>query len=203
MMGGVDMTGRTKRKLLSLAAGWILLGLLLPSAAGAVSLSPSDETVLARTLAEECPEVPYAARVGMAAAVLGRMGSPEHPDSLRDVLAELEREGAFGSPEAERSRASVPGPSSLFGVRRILSRLGDFIRGRREKGPRLYELSLHAVRAAEAGADPMDGALSFRVVRPSRTPDFLFNDAGEDAESRRIGDELREYPLIVGGVGFR
>ena len=49
----------------------------------------------------------------------------------------------------------------------------------------------------------MDGALSFRVIRLPRVRDFLFNDAGEDADSRRIAEERREYPMAVGGVGFR
>ena len=69
-------------------------------------LTPAEEQLLAEVLAEKCPEALYAARVGMAAAVLGRMESPAHPDSLGEVLAELEVEGAFGA-----VRPSPPGSS--------------------------------------------------------------------------------------------
>ena len=164
-------------------------------------LTPAEERLLAEVLAEKCPEALYAARVGMAAAVLGRMESPAHPDSLRAVLAELEGEGSFGAVPSSLSGAS--GSPTGSGLRRFLRDLAVLIRGGTDGGARALELSLHAVRAAENGADPMNGALSFRVIRLPRVRDFLFNDAGEDADSRRIAEELREYPMAVGGVGFR
>ena len=192
-----------KRFFGAVLAGIAALSLLFPVRACAAQkpLSASDEKLLARTLAEKCPEALYAARVGMAAAVLGRMESPAHPDSLRAVLAELEGEGSFGAVPSSLSGASgSPTGSSL---RRFLRNLAGLIRGGTDGGARALELSLHAVRAAENGADPMNGALSFRVIRLPRVRDFLFNDAGEDADSRRIAEELREYPIAAGGVGFR
>lgn len=161
-------------------------------------LTPAEEQLLAEVLAEKCPEALYAARVGMAAAVLGRMESPAHPDSLAGVLAELDEEGSFGA-----APSSLSGSPTGNGLRRLLRGLNGMIQGRMDGGARALELSLHAVRAAENGADPMNGALSFRVIRHSRVRDFLFNDDGEDADSRRIAEELREYPIAAGGVGFR
>ena len=190
----------------SLLAAALAFALILPSAAAEPehsrdrALSSFDERRLARVLAEECPDVPYAARVGMAAAVLGRMDDPGYPDSLTEVLAGLYEEGSFG---ADRTTSSHAGRSLGDGVRRLLKRLSGAVTGRGDEKRRLLELSLHAVRAAEAGADPMDGALSFRVVRSSRPPDFLFNDSGEDAAESGIREALRGYPVIVGGVGFR
>lgn len=193
-------------RLRSLLAAALAFALILPSAAAEPehsrvrALSSFDERRLARVLAEECPDVPYAARVGMAAAVLGRMDDPGYPDSLTEVLAGFWREGSFG---AERTTSSHAGRSLRDGVRRLLKRLSGAVTGRGDEKRRLLELSLHAVRAAEAGADPMDGALSFRVVRSSRPPDFLFNDSGEDTAESGIREALRGYPVIVGGVGFR
>lgn len=167
----------------------------------AFRLSPSDERKLAGTLAEECPDALYAARVGMAAAVLGRMRAPGYPDDLAGVLAGLRAEGAFGQPqEPQQSR---PGPlcALLPGLRRFVSRVA----GLPDPGDsgRLHELSLHAVRAAEAGADPAGGALDFRVVRAEHARDLLFNDSAEDARRQAVEAELRGYPLAIGEVGFR
>lgn len=192
----------------SFAAALLLSALVLfPGSVRAIgeerrtALSPAEERILAEVLAEKCPEALYAARVGMAAAVLGRMESPAHPDGLREVLAELEGEGSFGT--VPSSPPEAPGLSTGNGLRRLLRGLNGLIRGGRDGGARCFELSLHAVRAAEDGADPMNGALSFRAVRLSRVRDFLFNDAGEDADRRRIAEELRDYPVIAGNVGFR
>ena len=197
------MIPRFPRSLLAAALAFLLV---LPSSAAEAedrrtrALSSSDERRLARILAEECPDVPYAARVGMAAAVLGRMDAPGYPDTLTEVLTGLYREGSFG---ADRGTSSGGGRSFGDGVRRLLERLSGAVTGRGSERERLFELSLHAVRSAEAGADPVGGALSFRMIRSSRPPDFLFDDTGEDKAESRIRDALREYPVTVGGVGFR
>ena len=89
------------------AAALFVLCVLLSAAAGAsdeataeaqkyearpsaTALSPADEILLSETLAERCPDAPYAARVAMAAAVLRRCGAG---GSLPAVLNQLEAEG--------------------------------------------------------------------------------------------------------------
>ena len=168
-------------------------------------LTPDEEQLLALTLAESAPEASFAARVGMAAAVLGRMGSPGYPDALPEVLAGLRAEGAFGADRTDPHGETLSaGP--LRSVGDLLSDGFARIAGTgagEDADRRLTELSLHAVRLAEAGADPAGGALGFRIVRIPRARDFLFNDAGEDARLSEIRGALRDYPVILGDVGFR
>ena len=138
----------------------------------------------------------------MAAAVLGRMDSAAYPDSLPDVLDGLEAEGAFGERE-DSSRAGSP-------MRRVLGRLFAASAAIRASGAsggssesRLRAISADAVRAALSGADPVSGALEFRVIPPPRTGDFLFDDSREDAYRARLAEELAGYRAVIGGVGFR
>ena len=167
------------------------------------TLTPAEETLLSLTLAESAPEATYAARVGMAAAVLGRMRSPAYPDALPDVLDGLRAEGAFGKNDAAPSfYAGIPAALTRALGDRIAD-LGRIVGTGVPSDERLAELSLHAVRAAEAGADPAGGALSFRIVRIPRSRDFFFNDAGEDTRKKKIADALRDCPLVLGEVGFR
>jgi hypothetical protein len=167
-----------------------------------IPLSSADAFLLAETLAERCPDAPYAARVAMAAAVLGRMESPAYPDSLPDVLAQLEAEGSFGGEGPDlsgRTRASAV-------LRGILDRLAAGFAvpsGFAVSADRIRELSSDAVRAAIGGADPARGALFFRYVPTPRTGDFRFDDSREDGFRRRMEKELAGYPLVIGTVGFR
>ena len=161
------------------------------------ALSPADEILLSQTLAERCPDAPYAVRVAMAAVVLRRL---EPGSSLSEVLTRLEAEGAFGEPgPSEPGRRGKPLLSLSSALRRFLR---DRAVGR-DKADRLAVLSLDAVRAAESGADPVPGALSFRCVPLPDGGDLLFDDSREDGQRERIGKELEDCDVIVGNVGFR
>ena len=166
------------------------------------AMSSADAFLLSETLAERCPDAPYAARVAMAAAVLGRMENPAYPDSLPDVLAQLEAEGAFGRDAAApsgKSRISV----LLHGITERFAAGLPIPAGSPIPADRIRELSADAVRAASCGADPARGALSFRCVPMPRTGDFLFDDSREDGFRALLEKELAGYPLVIGTVGFR
>ncbi len=161
-----------------------------------IPLSSADAFLLAETIADRCPDAPYAARVAMAAAVLGRMKSPAYPDSVPDVLAQMEAEGSFGREISDRSggiRVSAV-------LRGIVDRIPS---GFAVSADRIRELSADAVRAASAGADPARGALEFRYVPTPRTGDFRFDDSREDGFRKLLENELAGYPLVIGTVGFR
>ncbi len=56
------------------------------------TLYPEDAAYLARAVAEECShhDVPYAARVGIAAVILNRIEDPAYPDTAAAVLSTWE-----------------------------------------------------------------------------------------------------------------
>ena len=150
-----------------------ILGGLPCSAAVPARLNPRERALLIRAIASSYPEEPYAAKVGMAAVVLRRMG--KDGTTLAETVESLTAEGAF--PEADRIAAAVDED--------------------------LYRITAKAADDALAGADPTFGALTFRPLRPAaeHSYDLRFDDRREDGiRSEKLAADCT---TVIGGVGFR
>lgn len=104
-------------------------------------LLPEDADYLARAMAQECAEheLPYAARVGIAAVVLNRVEDDRYPDTAAAVLSSWEEWDAWNAFDAPLTPETVP-------------------------EDREYRLCRDACRAVLDGADPTGGALHFEYL---------------------------------------
>ena len=162
---------------------WIvLLAVVLSTGAEASSveqrqpldLDKRERALLCRAMAQSYPEEPYAAYVGMAAAVLNRMD--RDGIGCAEAVAAMAAEGAF--PGADRLAAAVE--------------------------EKRYRLAGDAVEAALAGADPTSGAMHFLRFEGDAgwAADLNFNDEREDLEQSQILAQAADCPVLIGEVGF-
>lgn len=160
-----------------LAAVWMLVE--GPAAGARSPWGPADRDYLVRAMAANYGEETYAAQVGIAAVVLRRMGTAGYPDSAAGVIEGLRAEGEFTKyPACSRVGEDSPDDS------------------------RTLRIASDAVRDALRGADPAEGFLSFRTVRPRRGFDLRFDDAREDESARQTLISLSECEVIIGNAGF-
>ncbi len=110
-------------------------------------LYPEDAAYLTRAVAEECAahDVPYAARVGIAAVILNRVEDPRYPDTAAAVLSTWE--------------------SPLFSVTPSPA----------TPDTREYHLTEDACTTALTGADPTGGALHFEFLDPTYVNDSPYH----------------------------
>ena len=107
---------------------------------------PEDAAYLVRAMTQECAEhdIPYAARVGIAAVILNRVEDDRYPDTAAAVLSAWD---AFDASDPQL-------PLTIDN--------------------REYRLCMDAWKAAEAGADPTGGALHYEILDPTLVHDSPF-----------------------------
>ena len=150
----------------------LLLAVCLAAGAAAAVPAPADRDYLIGAIAVNYGGADLAAQVGIAAVVLRRMDTVGFPDTAAGVIGGLRAEGEFPAEPPD----ALP--------------------------PRALRVARDAVTAAEAGADPGEGALYFRRVERRGGFDLHFDDFREDSEAKRTRRELGWCPVVIGEIGF-
>ena len=152
----------------------LLLAIRMAAGAAAAVPAPLDRDYLIGAIAANYADVCLAAQVGIAAAVLNRMETPGFPDSAAGAVVSFRADGEF--------LKEVPEPGAEDA----------------EAAARAAE----AVRAAEAGADPAEGALYFEYVESGGGFDLDFDDLREDNAAKSVKEALGWCSVVIGNVGF-
>lgn len=73
-----------------------------------------------------------------------------------------------------------------------------------EPDEKSLRLTADALKIAESGADPTDGALYFfRITGNTPVYDLRFDNSGEKQRHRELEEASRTCTAVIGGIGFR